>query len=551
MKRTLELAIVSLAALALTAAMTYPLIEQAGTSGRIGLNDGRWSIWIVSWVAHALTSAPWTVLDANIFYPHRQALLFSEPNFGAGLLAVPAWALTGNPILAHNTATLASFVLSATATYYLAKHLTANRRASAVAGIIFAFCPYVFAHTAHIQLLMTAGLPLILLALHRLADRPSIGRGVALGAALAAQALSCGYYGVLGALLAVGGVLFFAAAGRWRDGRYWLSALAGAALCAAIVMPVLVLYLDAQRVSGFGRTLHAAAEYSAVWQSYLASAAWAHRWMVPRLGRFGEVLFPGACALVLAAIGVVAAGRGGPRRKVAIFYALVALFGFWLSLGPAGGLYLILHNTLPVFSFLRAPSRFGLSVTLALAVLSAMGVEAVARKNAMGARVAAVLPAIVAAELFMAPLPLLRMPPVPAPYKMMANLPRGPVAEFPFFATRAQIEFHALYMLWSTYHWQPLINGYSDITPADFGPLSRSLATFPGPAAFDALRMRDTKYIVVTFPRYPPEERLAIAQKLEVLKWQLRLLSRQHDVALYEVVSWEGLTSRGPGGPSF
>ena len=51
-------------------------------------------------------------------------------------------------------------------------------------------------HTAHIQLEMTAGLPFGMLAFHRLIDRPSPGRGARLGAAMAAQALSCGYYGI-------------------------------------------------------------------------------------------------------------------------------------------------------------------------------------------------------------------------------------------------------------------------------------------------------------------------------------------------------------------
>src|SRR6476469_10161535 len=50
--------------------------------------------------------------------------------------------------------------------------------------------------TAHIQLLMAAGLPLSLLMLHRVADAPSPGRGAALGVALAGQALACASYGM-------------------------------------------------------------------------------------------------------------------------------------------------------------------------------------------------------------------------------------------------------------------------------------------------------------------------------------------------------------------
>ena len=75
-------------------------------------------------------------------------------------------------------------------------YLTGNRWAAAVGAICFAFCPFLFAHTTHIQLLMTPGIPFSMLAFHRLADRPTRGRGMVLGLAMASTALSCGYYGV-------------------------------------------------------------------------------------------------------------------------------------------------------------------------------------------------------------------------------------------------------------------------------------------------------------------------------------------------------------------
>ena len=42
--------------------------------------------------------------------------------------------------------------------------------AAAVAAVLFAYCPFVFARTAHIQLLLIGGLPFCMLALHRLVD---------------------------------------------------------------------------------------------------------------------------------------------------------------------------------------------------------------------------------------------------------------------------------------------------------------------------------------------------------------------------------------------
>src|SRR5207244_8363186 len=124
-------------------------------------------------------------------------LAYSENNIAAGLLAIPAyWLSDRNPYAAHNTVVLVAFALTAIGMYYLVRRLTADRRAAAVAAVLFAFCPHVFAHTAHIQLLMTAGLPFSMLAFHRLVERPTAGRGAQLGLAMAAQAVSCGSYGV-------------------------------------------------------------------------------------------------------------------------------------------------------------------------------------------------------------------------------------------------------------------------------------------------------------------------------------------------------------------
>src|SRR5207253_3779982 len=143
----------------------YPLALHPGTLARVDNGDGQFPIWNVAWVARALVLDPRHVFDANIFYPHRWTLTYSETNLGAGALAVPIYWSTRNPYAAHNVVLLLSFVLSAGGMYCLVRYLTADRRAAAISAIAFAFCPYVLAHTPHIQLLMTAGLPFSLLAL--------------------------------------------------------------------------------------------------------------------------------------------------------------------------------------------------------------------------------------------------------------------------------------------------------------------------------------------------------------------------------------------------
>ena len=109
---------------------------------------------MVAWVAHALTTRSRRRLHANIFYPHRNALAFSEANLVAGAIGAPVWAATHNPYTTHNAAALVSFVIAFAGAYYLTRYLTGSRGGAVVAAVLFAFCPFIFARTAHIQLLL-------------------------------------------------------------------------------------------------------------------------------------------------------------------------------------------------------------------------------------------------------------------------------------------------------------------------------------------------------------------------------------------------------------
>ena len=70
--------------LALACVMTWPLAGRPGSVARTDTNDGRYSLWNVAWVAHALTTDPANLFNTNIFYPTRATLAFSDPNLVPG-----------------------------------------------------------------------------------------------------------------------------------------------------------------------------------------------------------------------------------------------------------------------------------------------------------------------------------------------------------------------------------------------------------------------------------------------------------------------------------
>ena len=69
-----------------------------------------------------------------------------------------------------------SLVASALAMHAFAREVTGSRWAALVAGTVWGFWPYHFAHLGHLQLQATYAMPLVALALHRLVARADVAR---------------------------------------------------------------------------------------------------------------------------------------------------------------------------------------------------------------------------------------------------------------------------------------------------------------------------------------------------------------------------------------
>ena len=534
----LEGVLVVLAATALATALTYPVAFEIDRIGRVNTDDGRWSIWVVSWVAHALTTAPLSVYDANIFYPHRFTLAFSEANLGAGALAAPVWLATKNPYTTHNVAFLAAFVIAFAGAYYLTRYLSASRQAAAIAGVLFAFCPYMFARTAHIQLLFIGGLPWCMLAFHRLVDRPTVARAATLGILLWATALTCAYYGIFAGLMVGLGTLIYAMSrSLWRSRDYWIGIALAAFTSVGLTVPFFLPYLYVQETGGFVRTIDDAQQYAANIAAWGASSAWAHRWWLGVLGGFNEVLFPGIVTLVGGAAGAAIMWRRA--TDTALLYLAVAVIAFWSSFGPDAGLYRLFYETIPIFSFLRAPARMGIMVTLSLVVLASVAIADLLTRLRRPSWAAGLLFVAAVAELTTAPLTQFRAAePVSPVYRVLATLPRGAVAEFPYWYERHDFPRHAYYMLNSTAHWQPLVNGYSDHIPADFRATVLPLSSFPTRESFGILGKVGARYVVFHLDMYNARLRDMLLERLETYSPYLRPIVKEGSVWLFEIVDW-------------
>ena len=458
-------------------------------------------------------------------------------------MRVPVYWLTGgNPYATHNSVVLLSFVLSAAGTYYLTRYLVGDRRAAVIAAISFAFSPYAFSRLSHIQLLMTAGIPFSLLAFHRLADRPSPRRGLVLGVTMGLQALACAYYGVFVVLLIGLAVLLIGLEGRWTDRRFWTALAVGGACALALVLPLFAQYLTLQEETGFGRALDEARAHSATPRTYLRSAAHASSWIESSVFRSApatpqdeaDVLFPGFVATLFGAAGLAVGWRTSGRfRRLALLYGTIAALALWESFGPSGGLYSLSYQ-LPAFTFLRAPSRFGVLVVFALSVLAAIALtRLLARSARPGLATAAFL--VIACVEHVSSFRFTPVPPVQPVYRVLAMQPKGAVLEMPpLSADKAFMRTE--YMLNSTTHWMPLVNAYSDHIPDDFSHNLNTLATFPSDAAFSVLPA-GVRYVTFQVNEYRKNALLdELTSHLARFAPYLRRLHADDGVWLYEII---------------
>jgi hypothetical protein len=186
---------------------------------------------------------------------------------------------------------------------------------------------------------------------------------------------------------------------------------------------------------------------------------------------------------------------------------------------------------------MRAPARFGIVVTLMLAVLAGITVRELLARVSRPALVGAGIALATAAELAF-PLRFREVPPLAPAYRMLRTLPAGPVIELPFYANGRELFGHARYMLNSTSHWMPLINGYSDYIPPDFIEAAPVLKFFPSVESFRLLAEKRARYAVFHMGLFGEEDRAAAAARITEFAPYLRPLYTDGDPRLYEIVGF-------------
>jgi hypothetical protein len=488
----LEIGLVAVLMAALTAVMTYPQIARLDAVRDLG--DPVFSIWRLKWIAHQLTTDPLHLFDANIFYPERYTLAFSDSILLPALVAAPfLW--SGAPAVAvYNVWMLVTFALAGVTMYALVRTLTGQAPAALVAAVIFAFYPFRFEHYPHFELQFSFWMPLVLLALHHMLLRGRTRDGLLGGAALGAQILSSVYFGIFLSAYAVvvGGVAAFA---RGCAKTRMKPALAGFALAGLLAAPLAWPYLQVRASQG-DRGYFEMDYYSAAGGRYLVPHLSSTTYATPltRAAHEGEKdLFPGILAVALALVAV-----WPPLSATRIAYTAGLVFAFEASLGTHGYLFPMLAEHVLPFRGLRVPARYSMLVGLSLAILAGYGV---ARLNGrLTVRPLRYLLAIALATVVLfesrATLPLEHVPEPHAVYAWFNGRPSGVIAELPAPPADA-IGADVRYLYPATFHWQRMLNGNSGHFPASNLAFCAAMQTFPDDRSIALLQKRGVDHVIV------------------------------------------------------
>ncbi|MGD9905696.1 MAG: hypothetical protein AB7U83_19665 [Vicinamibacterales bacterium] len=472
---------------------TWPLAAGLTTWSRLDNADTALNAWILAWVAHQLPLDPQHLFDANIFYPEPRTLAFSEHMVVQGVMGLPLFALGWSAVTVYNVLALAGFALSGLAMAVLVERWTGSRRAGVVAGLAYAFNAHTLVRFGHMQALHVQFLPLALGAFHDLVDRPDWTAAARLAAWSTLQALTSNYLLVMTALALV--LSAAAAPAAWRDAagrRRALQLGAAAAVSGLVLLPFLWPYYLASRTQGLVRSFEEVAFYSGQWRDYLATggrfhyALWSHRWF-----EGATPLFPGFTVLALAGVALALPATWRAHRTRAM--VVLAVAAVVLSFGAAVPGYRWLYDHVPLLQGIRGVVRFGWLWLLALAVLAGVGIATLERRwPARAALVAGAAGVLVTLEALRAPIGYTRFDGVPAIYRHVAALPTAVLAEFPF-PIPATIQTNGPYVLASTVHFRPMLNGYSGFTPASYYLHAAVARRFPS-----AESLREFGYLGVT-----------------------------------------------------
>jgi hypothetical protein len=514
---------------ALAVVHTWPLASDPAHLSRNENGDTVLNTWIVAWVIHATPRAPLHLFDANIFYPERNTLAYSEALLVQSAMGAPLVWAGASPVLTYNLLLIAGFALTGWAMCLVLVRWTGDWFAALAGGIVMGFNAHTLTRMPHLQAQHVEFLPFALLAFDRLLAEPRIRHAFSFAAWFALQALASFYLLVIGSVGFAAALLVRPEALAGKRGLKVIGCLALAGGVAGLVLlPYLLPYWSLNH-GGFKRPIEEVAGFAAGWRDYLTTPGRLPRLFIARWAT-GNGLYPGAVAFALAAVAV---GSGvalrDPRPRMCLAFGIA---GVLFSFGPDLPGYAWLYDVFTPLQGIRAVSRFGYLGIVAVAVLAAYGVASIRRRirdRSWSTAALVVILAVLALEPLAAPVYYSSYTGIPGIYGRVAHASQAVVVELPLPMPRGAF-FNAPFMLNSTAHWKPMVNGYSGFVPDSYVEHYNQLHTFPAQETITVLQKLGVTHAFVHLGALGPAKSAELDRTAGLIQ-----LAREGDVVLYRL----------------
>jgi hypothetical protein len=336
----------------------------SASSGRALLkHDASYVSWVVGRNARTLATQPWRLFDAEPCAPAEHSLALGEPAISLGLLGIPHWLLTRDPIRTYNLTLLTVSFIAPMAMFFLIWSWTGQPAAGIAAGLVFGFQAARVDDPIHLYLWDHAATVLAFLFARRLLLHGRWRDAAGLAGCIAFQ-LGGSLYALLGSALVAAPVSV------WLLHDYGVRALRPAPVTLVLGIAVgtaLLLLIPALGLVDDG-TLTTREE-----KFFYAPVD-----LLP-----GGAAFPGWPLLGLAVLGVGLRLRGDASRARWALLAGAAL-AIWLATGPMArplpDLYQLLSVAVPGLEVVRAPAKVYFAALMALAALAGLGAAALLQR---------------------------------------------------------------------------------------------------------------------------------------------------------------------------
>ncbi|MDM4721727.1 hypothetical protein QTQ03_19815 [Micromonospora sp. WMMA1363] len=524
-----EWALAIVGSLALAVLMTWPTLRYPRYTLPQDYWDPSLQAWQMAWSGHALLTNPAVLWQSNAFFPERWSFAFSDTLLGYA----PAGMIGTGPevaVLRYNIMFVLAHALATFGAYVLARQLGAGKIGAAVAGVSYTYAPWLLAQAGHLHVVSNGGIPLALAMLarghgwslrHGYRPERRQANWAFLGWLVAAWQLSLGFgiglpfaY-ILGGIALVATVTWFLR--RWvvrpvkhPFGIRLLAAdLVGGLVFAGVGALMAVPYFKVAELHPQAeRTLGDIALFSPPAAGFLTAPGESRIWGDLHEGARATLpwhtemtLLPGYVLYALA-LGGLFFSVWRLRHRLLLLAGVVVTMVLAMGTEFIGGrfTYAPLFEHLPGWNGLRTPGRLMLWTTLLLGLLAAGAVSAfAARVREISAqripswpspwlRLATLLPLLLVTVEGLNRTPHPVVPVQPAAMRTVD----GPLLVLPSGQNQDQPV-----MLWSTTHFQDIVNGGSGFTPTLLDDVRRVTIAFPDLTSVEYLRTLGVRNVLV------------------------------------------------------